>query len=175
VRPTPSNWMDSFTLDDSGRKLALHLHRRANGACALLTTLPDGSHRCGVHADRPLACRMYPYRGDWAPGAPVRVQAEAVCPPQHRARYEAQAQFAATDVLGEITERNLYWRVLARWNVAARTRKQAHAYSVDDFLRWSFALYDAIEPLRAHGPRFARAASAVVAEFALPDESAPGC
>ena len=58
VRPTPSSWVDSFTLDDSGRKLALHLHRRANGACALLTTLPDGSHAaaCTPSAHSPVAC-----------------------------------------------------------------------------------------------------------------------
>jgi len=174
-RPTPSDWMESFTLDDSGRKLALHLIRRGNGACALLTTLPDGAHRCGVHAERPLACRLYPYRGDWAPGAPVRMQADAICPPPQRAAYEAHARFAVIDVAGEVSERHLYMRILQRWSVAAQTRSAAQPYAVDDFLRWTFSLYDAIEPLRARGAEFARAATALITAFPLPDESAPGC
>jgi Fe-S-cluster containining protein len=174
-RPTPPDWMESFALDDTGRKLALHLLRRDGGACALLTTLPDGSHRCGVHAERPLACRLYPHRGDWAPGAPVRLQADAICPPAQRAAYEAHASFAVGEVAAEVAERHLYLRVLARWNVAAQTRSAAQPYAVDDFLRWTCALYDAVEPLRARGPTFARAATALIANFPLPDETAPGC
>ena len=97
VRPTPADYMESFTLDSSGQKRAFQLRRRAGGACALLTSLPDGSHRCGVHAARPLACRLYPYRGDWTPGAPIRVVADAVCPPERRDRYEARKVFAASE------------------------------------------------------------------------------
>lgn len=176
VRPTPADYLESFTLDDSGRKLSLQLHRRDHGACALLTTLPDGTQRCGVHAERPLACRLYPYRGDWSPGMPARLQADAVCPPPQRARYQAQRAAAVTAVAGEVSERHLYMRALARWDMAAQTRSPAHAYRVDDFLRWAFALYDALEPLRARPPaELADAAEALIAAFPLPDELAPGC
>ena len=45
VTPTPATWMESFTLDASGKKHALHLLRAAGGACALLVTLPDSARR----------------------------------------------------------------------------------------------------------------------------------
>jgi Fe-S-cluster containining protein len=176
VRPTPADYMESFTLDNSGRKLALQLHRLDNGACALLTTLPDGTQRCGVHVERPLACRVYPYRGDWSPGAPIRLQPDAICPPPQRARYQAQRAGAAGDIIGEVSERHLYMRALSRWDLAAQTRSPAFAFRVDDFLRWSFALYDALAPLRVRPPApFADAAEALIATFPLPDELAPAC
>jgi Fe-S-cluster containining protein len=176
VQPTPGDWMESFALDGSERKFALHLHRRTGGACALLTTLPDGSQRCGVHAIRPLACRLYPYRGDWQPGEPVRLQADAICPPPQRARYRAQRLEAVPEVVVEVGERQLYMRAIARWELAARTRPIGQPYAVDDYLRWAFSLYDAIEVVRRRGPTgFDRAASEVIATFPLPDEGAPGC
>ena len=175
VRPTPADYMESFTLDSSGQKRAFQLRRRAGGACALLTSLPDGSHRCGVHAARPLACRLYPYRGDWTPGAPIRVVADAVCPPERRDRYEARKVFAASDVVAEVGERHLYMRALDRWDQAARTRPPSQAYGVDDFVRWAFALYDAVEALRREGPIGFAPAAALIAGFPLPDDSAPGC
>lgn len=176
VRPTPADYMESFTLDRSGRKHALQLHRHDDGACALLTTLPDGSRRCGVHAARPLACRVYPYRGDWSPGMAVRLQHDAVCPPPQRERYQAERAAVAPAIADQVSERHLYMRALARWDEAAQTRSPAHAYRVDDFLRWSFALYDALEPLRARRPAaFADAAESLIAAFPLPDEQAPGC
>ncbi|MCA1663083.1 MAG: hypothetical protein LC659_02210, partial [Myxococcales bacterium] len=70
----------------------------------------------------------------------------------------------------------LYMRALARWELAALGRPAAQPYRVDDFLRWSFALYDALEPLRARAPEaFADAAETLIAHFPLPDELAPGC
>lgn len=175
VQPTPSDWMESFTLDSTGRKQALHLRRRAGGACALLTSLPDGSHRCGVHAARPLACRVYPYLGDWVPGAPIRMQHDAICPPAQHRRWEAYRVIAASDVVAEVGERHLYMRALERWDEAARMRPPAQAYQVDDFLRWAFSLYDAVEEIRRRGPVGFSAAAERIATFPLPDESAPGC
>lgn len=176
VRPTPATWMESFTLDASGKKQALHLVRAAGGACGLLVTLPDGARRCGVHALRPLACRLYPYRGDWTPGAPVRLQSDAVCPAAQHAAWDVERHAAVDDVAAQVDERRVYMRALARWNQAARTRPPAQPYAVDDFLRWSFGLYDAIERVRTDGgPGLAAAAAAVIATFPLPDDSAPGC
>lgn len=176
VRPTPSTWMESFTLDGSGKKQALHLLRAADGACSLLATLPGGARRCGVHALRPLACRLYPYRGDWSPGAPIRMQADAICPAPQRAAWDAHKRLAADDVVAQVGERHVYMRALARWEQAARTRSPAQPYAVDDFLRWSFALYDAIERVRPDGgDGFSAAAAEAIATFPLPDESAPGC
>lgn len=175
VRPTPSTWMESFTLDAGGRKQALHLLRAADGACALLVTLPDGARRCGVHASRPLACRLYPYRGDWTQGAPIRLQTDAICPAPQRAAWDAHKRLAAGDVAAQVGERHLYMRALSRWEQAARTRPPSQPYAVDDFVRWSFALYDAIERVRPAGDGLSAAAAEVIATFALPDESAPGC
>ena len=176
VRPTPATWMESFTLDATGTKQALHLVRRDDGACALLVTLPDGARRCGAHAARPLACRLYPYRGDWAPGAPVRLQHDAVCPPPRRAAWDAHRGLGVDVVAAQVGERHLYLRALARWELAARTRPPADPYTVDDFVRWSFALYDAIERVRLDGADgFSTAAAALIAGFPLPDESALGC
>jgi Fe-S-cluster containining protein len=176
VRTTPSDWMESFTLDAAGQRFAFHLHRRASGACVLLGSFGDDAHRCGAHAARPLACRVYPYVGEWAPFATIKLQADAVCPPPQRARYAEQAQACAPEVAGQVAERSLYLRVVARWDDAARTRPPAQPYAVDDYVRWAFSLYDALAALRTVGARGSGSAAAeLIATFPLPDELAPGC
>ncbi|HWE28300.1 MAG TPA: hypothetical protein VHB97_09880, partial [Polyangia bacterium] len=78
------------------------------------------------------------------------------------------------DIVAEIGERQLYMRALSRWDVAAAARSPPLAYRVDDFVRWSFALYDAIEAVRGRA-RFGAAAVDIIDHFPLPDETAPGC
>jgi Fe-S-cluster containining protein len=177
VRSTLPDYAESFALDDSGGRFGFHLHRTASGACTLLTRLGDGVERCGVHAVRPLACRVYPFQGTWTPYQPIRFVADALCPPPQRARFELKKPELAPEVVQEVGERHRYLRVVRRWDEAARTRPATRPWSVDDYLGWSFALYAAVEELRftTSFRELARAAAELIAAFPLPDELAPGC
>lgn len=175
VRPTPSYWMESFCLDSGGARWAFQLPRRPSGACGLLLSL-DGAHRCGVHAARPLACRVYPFDPGTAAAGPPALLRDAVCPPSGRARVTAEARRLAEPMAAELDARARYLRVIARWDDAARARPRAQPYTVDDFVRWTFSLYDALERLaRRHPEDFAAAATALIDGFPLPSDLAPGC
>lgn len=64
----------SFSLGEEERFL-LGLRRRA-GRCLFLLNL-GGARRCGVHAGRPLTCRLYPFTADVRR---LRRLARALCP-----------------------------------------------------------------------------------------------
>lgn len=175
VRKTPDDWAESFMLDESNDRYAFILRKRAGGACALLVTL-GAHHRCGVHASRPLACRVYPMHSAWRAPTGIDFAAHALCPPPQRARFDAAKGQLADDVIDQLGERALYVRAVARWEQAARRRPRAQPFVIDDYVRWTLALYGELEPLR-RGPRveWQRRAESYIAVYPLPSEWAPGC
>jgi Fe-S-cluster containining protein len=176
VRTTPDDWGESFTLHRGGARHSLLLRKRAGGGCALLMTVGQ-DHRCGVHEARPLACRVYPLHSAWRAPTGVDFLSHALCPPPQRARFEAQKGQLADSVVAELHERTLYLRVVARWDEAAAQQPREQPFTVDDYVRWTLLVYDALAPLRQSGPRatWQAQALALVSRMALPFEWAPGC
>ena len=176
VRKTPGDWAESFALDEGNDRFAFLLPKRPGGACALVVSL-GAHHRCGVHASRPLACRVYPLHSAWRAPTGVDFAPHALCPPPQRARFAALKGALADDLLDQLGERALYLRVVARWEQAARLRSREQPLTVEEYVRWVLALYQELEPLRTGGPRgqWQPRAEAYVAVFPLPMEWAPGC
>jgi Fe-S-cluster containining protein len=175
VRKTPDDWAESFMLDDGTDRYAFMLRKRADGGCAMLVTL-GAHHRCGVHASRPLACRVYPMHAAWRAPTGIDFASHALCPPPQRARFDAIKGALADEVIDQLGERALYVRVVARWEQAARQRPRARPFVIDDYVRWTLALYGEIQTLR-QGPRveWQRRAESCIAVYPLPSEWAPGC
>ena len=177
VRKTPDDWAESFTLDGGTDRYAFLLRKRRDGGCAMLMSLGGDQYRCGVHDARPLACRVYPFHPAWRAPTGVDFTQHALCPPPQRARFDAARGSFADDVVDQLGERALYVRVVSRWDEAARHRPHAAPYTIDDYVRWTLALYDELAPLRTTAPRttWQRRAEAWIAVYPLPAELTPGC
>jgi hypothetical protein len=178
VRNTPGDWAESFTLDGGTDRYAFLLRKQPDGGCAMLLSLGSGQYRCGTHAARPLACRIYPFNPAWRAPTGIDFASHALCPPTQRARFDAKKGSFADEVLDQLGARALYVSVVARWDEAARQRPREQPYGIDDFVRWALSLYDEIAPLRASGeprPSWQRRAEAYVAVFPLPADYTAGC
>jgi Fe-S-cluster containining protein len=136
VRTLGLPWEAFATYDERGFRLRVSI----DGACTFLLALPDGWHRCGVHALRPSSCRLYPYHVQLLDDPPYAIElgAGAPCPPKEAAAFARRMADAAPLVDDELAEWALYQRVLRRWG------KRSGA----DFARWALGLYDHLEPLR---------------------------
>ncbi|MBX6772540.1 MAG: hypothetical protein IRY83_12495 [Chloroflexi bacterium] len=66
--PTPTPRRDAFILDTSGRRFRIALAKQPSRRtvmpppCIFLLRTGAGSHRCGLGANRPLACQAFPAR-----------------------------------------------------------------------------------------------------------------
>lgn len=144
----------AFVLDESAHRHSLWLRRHRGGACVLLLELPGQQVRCGAHASRPLACRLYPYQPAVSPtaGAHGALVAHAICPPRSRQRFEAARDEARPAIDAELVERALWIRLVRRWNEVARGAARAQPIDVEELIAWLFTVYDRLAPLRASSP-----------------------
>ena len=173
VRTTPDDWAESFTLHRGGPRQAFLLRKQPNGACALLMSLGQ-AHRCGVHAARPLACRVYPLHSAWRAPTGVDFLGHALCPPPQRARFEADKGALADAVLVDLQARALYLRVVERWDEAAALQPREQPFTVDDYVHWLLSAYDALPPLQRSNAHWQEEALTQIAKLPLPFQWAPG-
>jgi Fe-S-cluster containining protein len=152
----------AFVLDESAHRYSLWLRRHRGGACVALLELPGQQMRCGAHAHRPLACRLYPYRPAVSPtaGAHGALVGHALCPPRSRQRFEAAQAGVRPAIEAELVEHALWMRLVRRWNEIARGAARAQPLDVEELVAWVLAAYDRLEPLRASSPPTAGAAIA---------------
>jgi Fe-S-cluster containining protein len=176
LRRTPDDWVESFRLHAGGERQAFLLRKKPSGGCALLLELPDGSQRCGAHAARPLACRVYPFHSAWRAPTGIDFVPHALCPTIQRARYELRKGAMADEVIDTLAERALHIRAVERWEIAAGERTADSAFTADEYVAWLFRVFEAVEALRAgRREQWQPRALALIAGFLLPVELAPGC
>ncbi len=158
---------EGFRLDRGPTHWFFHLRKRDDGACQFLLELPDGYRRCGVHALRPGACRVYPLVPDLARGG--EFGNHALCPDPQRALYEGAIPQLRDGIDEDQAERALYARVRARWDLVPMRVPVERPLDADVFVDWIGKVYDAIAPLRiGERGQWQLAAYELVADFPLP-------
>lgn len=119
--PEPSPF--GLQLDGSTRRYVpiLQQHARESGACAFLAHVSPEIKRCGVYADRPLVCRVYPFE---VRVGSVDVRRDARCA-------EGAWDLATFDYRGKADEFETYVaeneatvRLVARWNERAARKER---------------------------------------------------
>ena len=111
--------------------------------CLFLLTLPDGEDRCGVYADRPVACGAYPMilRAER-----ISMRDDPLCPSDAwpadepaRPAWRAALQRARMDF-------DVYHAVVERWNAGVRAgRAAAHPSDYYDYLLRAYAALEGLE------------------------------
>jgi hypothetical protein len=138
---------NGFRLDGGHRRWGFRLRRNAAGACLLSIDTPGHYHRCGVYGLEPSSCRVYPYHVQLLDGPlyQVALGANARCPAPQALVYRARIDEAVAMLDEQIGEQALYARLVARWDAGV----ERAAFEPAQFVLWTSALYDAVEPLRA--------------------------
>lgn len=115
-------FLESDPRDPRRTRLARLVLRRvpegAATACVFLLGLGSGRRACGLGALAPTACRLHPAT-DAGPGACWRAFGEDEVAPVRRALAGRLAD-----------ERAAWWRQVARWNAAARSRPVPMSHEV---------------------------------------------
>jgi Fe-S-cluster containining protein len=145
VQREPEDYPSStgFLLRPGGATYAISLRhqydRRNERPCIFLMQLREGRQRCGIYAQRPLACQTYP----------MQLRPEGVVP-----RDDLLCPLGSW---ADITERPGEWRerlirqdaawdcyaaVVQAWNAAVRRRPADSGYVLDDYLAYLIAVYD---------------------------------
>jgi Fe-S-cluster containining protein len=141
-----------FRLEPGGEALSLALDKRGQAElehtqpCVFLMTLRDGHERCGIYADRPDACRIYPFdvNGD-APGG----RETTVCPPDSwPADTWTQPRWSSA-VRHQDMNADVYSEVVTRWNARVAAMPAGTQFTADDYVTYILNVYDALAKLDA--------------------------
>jgi Fe-S-cluster containining protein len=141
----PSPAVDSFALDDESDVYALALRRRPDGSCGLLIDLLDGSGRCGVYAQRPLTCAVFPLR---LHHGSIDIRDDVICEPSGRRITTVDLSAARKLLVSTAYEWNVYGRIVERWNAARAGNGVTSAAAYFSFITRAYDRIDAA--LAAH-------------------------
>lgn len=164
VERSPSD--TGFLLRATGPTHALFLRhstaRRNERQCVFLMHLRDGVRRCGIYADRPLACQTYPMQ--WHE-ARVIVRSDAECPRGSWATLEREQPLWGHRLQQQDATWQQYSEVVSYWNTMVRTSDPQAGFALDDFLAYLVNAYDLIMNLPEDqiGERLATLAQSSVA------------
>jgi Fe-S-cluster containining protein len=122
-----------FRLDSGPTHFHFFLRRRPSGACQFLLELDGGHRRCGVHALRPGACRIYPLLA--SEGGSI-VGSHVLCPPERRAMYEAARPSLQSLVDDDKAAQSRWALAIEAWDQTARTVPRESPLSPADLLAW---------------------------------------
>lgn len=129
-----------FVLDDSGDAFALCLQRHQDGACSFLMGLTDGSQRCGIYAERPLTCAIFPLR---LFHGSVDIRSDVICEPNGRRITTVDLPAGHARLNRASFEWSVYGGVVTAGNaVHAHVRERIHERA---YFAYVSAAYDAID------------------------------
>jgi Fe-S-cluster containining protein len=103
-----------------GERQALYLGKNAGNqrACAFLMHLPNDTRRCGIYAERPTVCAVYPMT--FTNGS-VALRGDVRCEASNWNMASITYPYWRRGLLDHIFESHLYGIVAERWNEAAGT------------------------------------------------------
>jgi len=115
---------------------------RANSPCIFLIGLQDGSERCGMYADRPLACQAYPM-SIW--GGEVYQRRDVLCP-ANSWRLDAAQQANWRGMFKRLRMHfDVYADVVARWNARVTAAGPGARFDAREFFGYLMNVYDRLE------------------------------
>jgi Fe-S-cluster containining protein len=118
-----------FRLDGGETRWNFRLRQRPNQSCVL--AVGGEFLRCGVHASRPAACRLYPlYVGLRDDDVRVGLGNNAACPPSLGLGWAERARTASLDA--EVAEHQRYQSLIEAWEA-----QLAKKHDLDEFLTFA--------------------------------------
>jgi len=142
-----------FLLNADGPAYGLALDKKnaleANQPCVFLDESDDGTSRCGVYDDRPIACATYPMAR--ATGG-VAFMPAALCPSDAWTDDEPANEHWAASLRRLARYRDTYVEVVRRWN-AWISSTLTYTPPAEHFVAYVLQTYDRLAKLDAELPR----------------------
>ena len=139
-----------FLLDPGGPTYGLALDKKnaleASQPCVFLVESDDGTSRCGVYEDRPIACATYPM-AHAING--VGFLPAALCPPNAWPPDEPANEHWAVALRRLARYRDTYVEVVRRWNAWIASRLDRDAPPAEHFVAYVLQTYDRLATLDA--------------------------
>lgn len=150
---------DGFILRPEGPSFSLALAKRGKmmpgEPCIFLIDFANGESRCGVYAERPTTCRVYPMT---LRDGQVMQHPDVLCPPGAWAEHEPKKQHWFDAIENRNLQFDFYHQVLANWNKNVAGLDAGTTYTIHNFYDYLLKVYDALEA----GPGFEPKALAAV-------------
>ena len=147
--------LGGFRLEPNGKNYGLGLDKRRwgsrgkvtqRGPCIFLIRMKTGVERCGIHAIRPVACRVYPMS---ILNDELKQSPQALCPAGSWVLDARQELEWRRSLNSGRMQFDIYSEVLARWNERVDAAPAATHFSILEFYAYLLNAYDRIERLTA--------------------------
>jgi len=148
VYPNPPGAIDGFRLAPDGPLYAMALAKKGryarHRACVFLLELGGGYSRCGIYADRPDACRVYPMVS-WKGMAVQRT--DAACPPGAWTSAALRDPSWRDRLQRMDMDMDIYNEVVARWNARVARLPAGTGLPLAEFFSYLLNVYDGLAAL----------------------------
>jgi Fe-S-cluster containining protein len=141
TQPDPQAMPGSFLLGEERHALYLGKNPRNKDVCTFLMHFPDGTMRCGVYAERPRVCSVYPMTFK---NGSVDIRADVQCKAENWNLATITYPLWRRNLLEHFLEGFINDRVASRWNESPR-----HATAtLADYYRYADAAFGEIDAAR---------------------------
>jgi Fe-S-cluster containining protein len=148
--PQKQSVRESFLLEPSGQQLGLALDKRGpftiDRACIFLVELAGGNARCGIYADRPVVCQVYPM--SLRQGL-VSQRPDSLCPPDAWPAVELANPSWRLAAQRLRIRFDVYQEVVARWNGRVGMAEPGTSFVLAEFYSYLLNVYDRLAHLDA--------------------------
>ena len=131
----------AFTLDGERRALYLGKNAANQRACAFLMHVPDGIRRCGIYAERPRVCAVYPMT--FTNGS-VALRSDVRCEASNWNMATITYPYWRRNLLEHMFESHLYGLVAEHWN-----RRSANGGTLPQYYAFVERCFDTIDARRS--------------------------
>jgi hypothetical protein len=142
---TPTHRRDAFALDRSDRRFRLALAKNPalrqgdQAGCAFLLRTRTGAHRCGLGAQRPMGCRVFPL--ELRDGL-VGIQAHHGCSCRAWSLADVDTAAERGPLEQREAESETYCEVVSRWNTELAASPHGGPSSFVDYCEYLLDVYD---------------------------------
>jgi len=131
----------AFLVDGGYHALFLAKSEVEPRACTFLMHFPDEIRRCGIYAERPRVCAVYPMS---LRNGTVDLRSDVVCKPSNWNLATLTYPYWRRALLEYMLEWQVYQRVVNLWNALSQSAKP----TIDDFYRYVETSFDGIDAHR---------------------------
>jgi Fe-S-cluster containining protein len=148
AQPDPQGLPGNFLLGQERHALYLGKNQRNPDVCTFLMHFPDGTMRCGVYAERPRVCSVYPMTFK---NGSVDLRTDVQCKPENWNLATITYPMWRRNLLEHFFEGFVNDRVALRWNEGSLHTTA----SLPDYYRYAETAFDGIDAVcRARGEAF---------------------
>lgn len=137
----------AFLLGDDYHALFLGKNAQQPRACTFLMHFPDETRRCGIYAERPRVCAVYPMS---LRNGTVDLRDDVACKPSNWNLATLTYPYWRRNLLGYMLEWYVYQRAVSHWNDLPKASR-SNITDYYNFVERAFSRIDALRTAMSEG------------------------